>query len=374
MSAMSLLDERPAATVRESALVPRDLLTTLPTLHATDGTGKALRLFVEANCGVLPVVDGEQLQGVLVESDVLERLEERDVLVMQLMRTPVHVAQADEPLARAMPLFEQRGLRAVPVLDANDVYQGMLMRASVMAALTSNLRPAKIGGMATPLGVFLTTGDVTAGVGNLGLVMTGVTLALVNWTIQLALLHGQRALGLHLPEAGQALAALAIFLVLLRLSPLAGYHAAEHQTVNAIERGEPLELDVIAAMPREHPRCGTNLMALLFGVQLLLPLIAHEPLLTLPVVVVGALAWRRVGFYLQKFFTTKPARRRQLLNGRRAGEQLLAAHAARPGFRSGRWQRLWNMGLVQILAGAFGVIVIMEAVYQLVPASRGVLF
>jgi hypothetical protein len=228
--------------------------------------------------------------------------------------------------------------------------------------------------MATPLGVYLTTGHVSAGVGPWGLFLAGVVLGLTNCAIELALAWGQRAAGLQLPDWGQALVAFALFMVLLRLSPLAGYHAAEHQTVNAIEKGEPLVFEAIAAMPREHPRCGTNLMALLFGVQLLLPLLAHEPLLTLPVVVAGALAWRKVGHLLQRYLTTRTPRRYQLLDGQRAGQQLLAAYAARPGYRVDRWRRVWNMGLVQILAGAFTVIAACEAVLQLFPALRGTLF
>jgi uncharacterized protein YqhQ len=31
--------------------------------------------------------------------------------------------------------------------------------------------------------------------------------------------------------------------------------------VHAIERGEPLVLEVVRRMPRVHPRCGTNLVA-----------------------------------------------------------------------------------------------------------------
>jgi hypothetical protein len=47
---------------------------------------------------------------------------------------------------------------------------------------------------------------------------------------------------------------------------------------------------------------------------------------------------------------------------------------ARPGFRVGRARRIWNMGLIQILAGAFTVIGVLEAAYQLFPATRGILF
>lgn len=35
------------------------------------------------------------------------------------------------------------------------------------------------------------------------------------------------------------------------------YHGAEHMTVHAQERGDPLELDAIRKYPTAHPRCGT---------------------------------------------------------------------------------------------------------------------
>lgn len=383
---MSMLDEKPLTAPARTHLVPRDLVAPGPTLHVTDGLGKALRRLVDVGTGVLPVVEGERLLGVLVEEDVLDWLADHspglarveaaaasEAMVLHVMRGPAAVAYADEPLTAVVPIFEQRRLKAVPVLDSLDRFQGMLTRATVLAALTDNLRPAAVGGMATPLGIYLTTGHVSAGVGFWGLYLSGVALSLVNWAIELVIFHGQRAVGWNLPDWGGSLAAFGLFMVTLRFSPLAGYHAAEHQTVNAIEQGEPLELEVIANMPREHSRCGTNLMALLFGVQLLLPLIAHEPLLTLPLAALGWLAWRKVGHFLQRFFTTKPARRTQLLDGQRAGEALLARYMTQPGLRVGRWRRIWNMGLVQVLAGAFTVLALLEAAYRFFPAARGIL-
>ncbi|MER3495923.1 MAG: hypothetical protein C4320_03425, partial [Armatimonadota bacterium] len=60
-----------------------------------------------------------------------------------------------------------------------------------------------------------------------------------------------------------------MFVILFRLLPLAGTHAAEHMAVNALERGEPLDPEVVARMPRTHIRCGTNLAVgagLFFGI------------------------------------------------------------------------------------------------------------
>jgi CBS domain-containing protein len=379
---MSMLDQKQMALPARTHLVPRDLLASPPVLRASDGLGKAVRKFVEVGTGVLPVVEGDRLVGVLLESDVVAPLVSftgsdlagNEPRVLHLMRLRPLVVRDDEPLENLLSLFESRGYQAVPVLDASEHYQGMLTRASVVAALTKNLRPARIGGMATPMGVYLTTGHVSAGVGFRGLFLSGAALAGVNWLIELAVMHTEQLTHISLPEWQETLAAFILFLVVLRLSPLAGFHAAEHQTVNAIEAGEELDLDLIGKQPREHSRCGTNLMALLFGVQLLLPWLAYEPFLVLPVGLVGFLVWRKVGFALQRFFTTKPPTRAQLENGRNAGIALLKAYAVQPGLRVDRAQRIWNMGLVQILAGAFTVLGLLEAAYQFFPVTRGILF
>src|SRR2546423_10530097 len=52
-----------------------------------------------------------------------------------------------------------------------------------------------------------------------------------------------------------------LFLLFVRALPLVQYHAAEHQAVHAMERGEPLDPEIVRRMPRVHPRCGTNIMA-----------------------------------------------------------------------------------------------------------------
>lgn len=364
-----------------------ELAKRVPTLHATDSLAKALRQFGVAGLPALPVVENGALLGMLYEQDVLDwliaqtdgRLDfvppdvAHDAMVMAVMRSRYDVGISAETLEEVLPLFERGGNLVLPIVDPEDLYLGVVTRQVVLTALTHNLRPAAIGGMATPLGVYLTTGHLKAGVGFWGLFLTGALLTFMSWAIGLAFHQAQLASGIQLPAPVEAVASLALFLVILRFSPLAGYHAAEHQTVNAIERGEPLTAESVSAMPREHPRCGTNLMALLFGAQLLLPLLAEEPLWLLPSVALLYLTWRKVGGYLQRIFTTKPARRYQLISGIRAGEELLRAYEERPSYRASRLKRFWHMGLVQILSGAFVALAALELAYTLLPILRGLL-
>jgi hypothetical protein len=158
-----------------------------------------------------------------------------------------------------------------------------------------------------------------------------------------------------------------VFLILLRLSPLAGIHAAEHMVVHAIEEGEDLVVQKVRAMSRVHRRCGTNLMALLVLISAIAALFwryaAHNAAsgpagsseaATYGLVVLAVIAllmWRRLGAGLQRWLTTKRPADRQLLSAIAVGEELLAKVRARPHARVGLRRRIWNTGFVQVVAG-----------------------
>lgn len=142
------------------------------------------------------------------------------------------------------------------------------------------------------------------------------------------------------------------FLTVLRLSPLSGYHAAEHKVVGAVEAYGGTEYDQVVDMPRAHPRCGT---VLLFGIIPAL-LIAYPLFLKNPVaaVVVAALGWSlryRVGYFIQQYFTTKPPTPAQLDAGIAAGRKLLAYWQSDPDRRVSIARNLWTRGLPQMIAG-----------------------
>ena len=62
---------------------------------------------------------------------------------------------------------------------------------------------------------------------------------------------------------------------MMRLLPIAGYHAAEHQSVHAMEQGEPLIPQVVKRMPRVHPRCGTSFLLVVMIVSIIVFSIVH---------------------------------------------------------------------------------------------------
>ena len=224
--------------------------------------------------------------------------------------------------------------------------------------------------MATPLGVYLTTGAVSGGAGTVALLLMGLTMftvhllcqglgeaASASWTAAFGdpLRAFAPPLRMALAEVLPYLTHIGLFLLLLRLSPIAGYHAAEHQVVHAIERSEPLVLETVRDMPRVHPRCGTNLVA---GMLILLVVgYGLNPFLFEGSFLLSALLafvyWRSLGGWLQQHFTTRPATDRQIESGIRAARELLEQHGRAP-YAPGRPPlRLWRMGFLQIMSGSF---------------------
>jgi uncharacterized protein YqhQ len=152
-----------------------------------------------------------------------------------------------------------------------------------------------------------------------------------------------------------------LFLLLLRATPMAGIHAAEHQTVWAIEKGLPLRPEVVAQMPRAHPRCGTNLVAL---AGLIAIIFQHLPSYA-PEYVIGALlfvffAWRSFGEALQNVFTTRPATRKQLESGIRAGREVLERYQQQPHVMGSFGSRLLNSGMAYSAMGMIATLFILQ--------------
>ncbi len=310
--------------------------------------------------------------------DTLRELKARDV-----MRVEVPFVPAQFSLPNALLTFDRAGLGSLPVLDEANRYLGMLSRADVLSALTGYVRPPVVGGMATPLGVWLTDGVLTGGVSAFGLFLSGLTIAAFFYIAQLAVYFVARAIN---PEFGMlvlsgrlglqndsanllntffaGLHAL-FFLLMFRLTPLAGVHAAEHQTVHALERGLPLTPENVAKMPRAHPRCGTNLMAI---AGLIYVGITHLSALT-PDWILGLLiftffVWRSFGDVLQVLFTTRPASKKQLESGIRAAQQLMAHYQNTPFMTSRSPLRLLNAGMMWSFAGSLAGGAAFTALFQ----------
>lgn len=259
----------------------------------------------------------------------------------------------------AARLFSENDVDMLPVVNEFGGLMGVLYRTDLVGRMTRSLRPPSVGGMATPLGVYLTTGSISGGAGSIGLYLTGIALGLMMVVSKLSSDHLIRAVvraaGPHPIAYGttdtiSAVISIAMLLAMLRLSPLAGYHAAEHMTVHAIEAGEDLRLDAVRRMPRVHPRCGTNILA---GAMIFMLITSRfgSDIAVLIAMVILVVGWRTVGNWKQALFTTKPPSDRQLESGIAAGQEILKRFNERPGYTAYGFKRIWNMGFLQAAAG-----------------------
>jgi Protein of unknown function (DUF1385)/Domain of unknown function (DUF6391)/CBS domain len=332
--------------------------------------------------------EAEVLGALLGANDAATRARVREMPIRAIMAPPMAWATPAMRASEAAALFDQAGVDTLPVVDAYSSYLGLVTRSDLVQDLVRPFRPPTVGGMATPLGVYLTTGAVSGGAGTLGLMLTGFVMFLVlllaqgvGWAVRQQLLAAfdaplqmlpmtvRAALGNLFPYAIQY----ALFLLLLRFSPIAGFHAAEHQVVHAIERAEPLLVDTVRQMPRVHPRCGTNLVAgvliLFMGGSVLSPFLGRwGDVGGFALSFVFAMAyWRNVGAWLQQHLTTRPATDAQIESAIRAANEVLQRHSHAPYAPIRPAARLWRMGFLQILGGFMLGIALLTLVYLSLP-------
>ena len=271
-----------------------DIARPCPTLQVTDSLGKAAAVMHRSGCPLLPGLQNGTVVG-MIEKESLFAVSlnsHQGKQVGDLMRPMVTPVNADAPLSYAAWLMKAQNLPALPVIGPDGRLQGMVTRSDVLNALLRGVRPTRIGGMATPFGVYLTTGTHRSGVGDGALLATGMTMAACLLVARVLVLAGLYFADVVLkPLVGPAYGTglfvayltgygalpapwggtwldflpwveILLFCILLRLLPLTGCHGAEHQVVHAIERGEDLTEEAVSQMPLEHPRCGTNLAAL----------------------------------------------------------------------------------------------------------------
>jgi CBS domain-containing protein len=314
-----------------------------------------------------------------ISSNISRPSNPQTLCARDIMRGDVPIIPSAFSLHNALLTLERYDFAALPVIDEVGRYIGLISRADVVSAISGNIRPPMVGGMATPFGVYLTDGRLSGGVSSLALFMTGLILSvcLIGAQLLLTFLAGLinpewgvmslsgRASQLSgdssgvfelLATIGQSLLLFAI----IRLLPLSGYHAAEHQTVHAIERGLPLEIEYVAKMPRAHPRCGTNLAILgslmLIGFQ---HLPGFGPEYILPVLIFTFFFWRAFGTFIQEVFTTRPATKEQLQSGIDAAKELMSKYQAQPFAAPSKPLQLLNNAMIPMAGGmllGYGVI------------------
>ena len=347
-----------------------ELARPLPGVSPYERVGVAAEWVRVSPYRCVPVLSGGILVGLVTEESLAtylhrapdgpERRRWLEALVEDTVMTPTSALSPLLSVAELQAALAQEGVDALPVAQGNGLYYGMVGHGDLVRELLRPLALPSLGGMATPVGVHLSTGTVSAGVKGAALVLTGFCF----FFTQLSLIVVLSLLEPYLPAlplpplwretvelALTAVVTLTGFLGLVRLSPLAGFHAAEHQVVHALERHVPLLVDPVGRMPRVHPRCGTNLLAGSFLLGLggvLSPLLGEAGYVLSGIV--ALFFWRSFGAWLQEHLTTRPATKAQLAQAIDAAKTLLERHEARPEPAT-PLQRLGNSGMPHMLLG-----------------------
>jgi hypothetical protein len=366
----------------------RSVLRPAPPLAPEDSLRRCLTLTRFQPLATLPVLENGFLKGVVPQSCLLPILQmepgaareaQLDRPVAMMMQPPAAVAAPEMSTQEVGSLCALHMLSEIIVADDQGYCYGMVSAADLLLPEPPQPRPVRIGGMATPFGVYLTDGTMRAGASDFALISTGVMMT-VRYSLSYLCVVGLGMLlhrYLHLPNAfvfdsdysppankpwmglinvAISLGVLGLFLLLIRVTRLAGYHAAEHQTVHAIERGERLIPEIVRRMPRPHPRCGTNLVAAVLVFSTLSQAFGYIPafdggIAQIVAVLATLFTWRSVGTFLQERFTTRPATDRELASGIAAGNELLLRYLNSPPTRPGIFKRIWFSGMVQVMTG-----------------------
>jgi len=85
----------------------------------------------EINVGVMPVVDGEQLVGILTDRDIAVRAvadgdDPNATTVAEVMSGDVTFCYDDQPVEEAAELMEQLQIRRLPILDRDERLVGII--------------------------------------------------------------------------------------------------------------------------------------------------------------------------------------------------------------------------------------------------------
>jgi CBS domain-containing protein len=99
----------------------------------------AIRLMSEKQIGALPVMDAEQLVGIVSERDYARKVilmgrSSAETPVSQIMTTPVLTVSPDESVHRCMEIMTEKRIRHLPVVEKSKVV-GMISIGDLVKAV-----------------------------------------------------------------------------------------------------------------------------------------------------------------------------------------------------------------------------------------------
>jgi CBS domain-containing protein len=97
---------------------------------------EAAQLMAAEDVGALPILDGEQVTGVITDRDIVVRavakgMDPRGMSVKEVASPEVVTVHADDELASAVEIMATHQVRRLPVVDDNNSLVGILAQADV---------------------------------------------------------------------------------------------------------------------------------------------------------------------------------------------------------------------------------------------------
>lgn len=333
-------------------------------------------MLIDYGVPAIPVVRDGVYTGLIFEDDIFTAIQngiDEKSSADSLIR-PVPSLSNRASVSETLRAMEANKVSTLAITDERGYVLGVITASRLIATNDRYSRPKLVGGMATPSNVRLLGGGVTGGASYLQILGTGAlmfTTYMVGSYIALIISHlvpDQILVADWYPAVHHGMGLL-FFLLLLRAQPLAGYHAAEHMVVHAIEQNEPLEPETVARMPRVHPRCGTNVavaVGLFLGISTT-PLIPYEDVRLLLALLATLFLFRPLGSLVQSRFTTKPPTQKQLQAGIEAGKQLLSNYQTARNTNPSIPQRIWQSGILHAMAGSIATALMVYAIFSVLP-------
>lgn len=309
----------------------------------------------DAGQEVIPVTTNGKLMGVLTQPSIVQILSQDASKDDPVGKFVEQVPTISNQSTGAEALRQLEHTSTLIVVDDHNNVCGVLTPSCFIATQSAPERPHMVGGMATPFGVYLTTGSVRGGKSGWYLFSTGMFLMVFFGIGNVALDFVTRGLPqTWLVQLVVSVCTGVFMLSIFRILPIAGYHAAEHMVVHALERDEELTPEVIARMPRVHPRCGTNLAVAvtIFSTIAITPWIDNLDLRVTVALFTTLFFWKSVGSFVQFWFTTKKPNLKQIESGIAAGKELLDNYATSSNRTASPLTRIINSGMLHVIAGS----------------------
>jgi CBS domain-containing protein len=130
-----------------NATVSQAMTAAPRSIESSESVVQAARLMASEDVGSLPVVEGDQLVGIVTDRDLVLQVLAKDldpskVTIAEVASENPVVAKPDEPLDAALQRMAQEQVRRLPVVD-----HGRLVGILAQADVAREARPASTGEM-----------------------------------------------------------------------------------------------------------------------------------------------------------------------------------------------------------------------------------